>query len=238
MIPIRDDRGPRGLTPTTCALIAVWIGSYLLCLRLAPATLERWHDAIALDPVAWRRAVRVLCGEARGAVPDALVEVFLPLLAYKLVHGGALQVLANGLVFLVFGGRLEARAGALRFLLFHELVGVAAALAALAFAGARAPVAVGASAAVAGSIAGYLFLHLRSRVIMLVPVLIYPVFVEVPAILLALAWSLLQFRPVARLLEVGPSAPVDWPAYAGAVVAGLLLTPWLLRRRRGPGRRR
>lgn len=238
LIPVRDGSGRRGFTPIAWLLASVWVGAWIWCLQADPHVVARLHEAVALDVVEWRRAVRVLLGRARGDVGDALFDVLVPLVGYKLVHGGAVHVLSNAVFFVLFAGRLEARSGSVRLLVFHEVAGALAALAQLAWWDPDRASSIGASGAVMAAVAAYLLLYGRSRIVMLIPVVVVPVFVEVPAVLVAAAWGVLQVRPVARLFEIGPAVPLAWHAYVGGAVAGLALTPALLGRVRGRARGR
>lgn len=224
------------MTPVVWGLALVWVVGFVVELQLSDRRLAELHDLLALDAREWWHAVDVLIGRARGHWGGALLDATLPLVGYKLLHGGAVQVLSNAVAVVMFGGRLEARIGSLRFLAFHELAGAVAAFCQLALMPEGRGMAIGASAAVSASIVAYLLLYRRSRVLLVVPVVVLPVLVEVPALVVALAWVVFQIRPIARLLEIGPGVPIAWPAYAGGVVAGALLLPILLRRG-GGGRR-
>ena len=71
----------------------------------------------------------------------------------------------------------------------------------------------------------YMLLFWRSRILLLIPVFIVPIFVEVAAPILALGWFALQFRPVMKLFGLGPGDPIAWYAHIGGFLAGLVLLP-------------
>src|SRR5690606_28810612 len=96
---------------------------------------------------------------------------------------------------------------------------------------------VGASGAVAASIVAYLLLYARARVLVVVPVVVFPLFFQFRAFVGAAAWALLQLRRVARLLDLGPALPLAWPALAAGEGAGAGLLPLVWRPRRGRRRR-
>ena len=92
---------------------------------------------------------------------------------------------------------------------------------------------VGASGAVASVLGAYFILFPRSRVLTLVPVFFYPLFVEIPAVTYLLVWFVSQlwagmlhtFVPV----SIGGIA---WWAHIGGFVFGLLAHPFFASPRR------
>lgn len=234
MIPLRDDLGRRGLTPVVWTLAAVWIAMFVVAVRLSDRDLAALQARLGLQAFDWWRASEVVVGGRRGGhFGAALGALVVPLLGYQLVHGGFVAVLSNALFLVVFGGRLEARAGSLRFLAFHLLAGVLVAFAQIAWVARSQEVVVGASGAVAASMVAYALLYRRSRVVMVVPVLVVPVFVEIPALVLLAVFAVFQLRPLVCLLGVGPAVPLSWQGYAGGIVAGAVLLPLLFVRRGG-----
>lgn len=232
MIPLRDDLGRRGLTPIAWALPAIWVVAHLvITFGLDEREVARLHAKLALDPRAWWSALDVLLGRARGEPAEALWRVLVPLFGHRLLHSGVFHVLANAMTLPLFGGRLERRVGSWRFLAFHELAGLIAAFVQLAVVSGRPTAGVGASGAVAASIVAYLLLYPRARVLVVVPVLVLPLFFRLRAFVGAGAWLLLQFRPIARLLDLGSVVPLSWQALAAGAGAGIGLLPMVWRRR-------
>jgi len=209
----------------------------VVALGLDARELDRLHELLALEPREWWHAFDVLRGRAGGDRTAALRELLVPLFGHRLLHCGVVHVLANAVALPLFGGRLEARVGSLRFLAFHELAGLVAALVLLALSGGGRTPLVGASGAVAASIVAYLLLYARARVLVVVPVVVFPLFFQLRAFVGAAAWALLQLRPVARLLDLGPAVPLAWPALAAGAGAGAGLLPLVWRPRRGRRRR-
>ena len=211
----------------------VWLTVFVIAVRMPDADLAELQARLGLEAKQWWGALEVVVGRRPGHFGAALGGLVVPLLGYQLVHGGVVAVLSNALFFVIFGGRLEARAGSLRFLAFHLLAGVLVAIAQLVwFAGSR-EVVVGGSGAVAASMVAYGLLYRRSRVLMVVPVVVVPVFVEIPALVLIAVFAVFQLRPLACLFGVGQAVPLSWQGYAGGIVAGAVLLPLLFGRSGG-----
>ena len=224
LIPVRDDRGRRGPTIVTTGIIGIWIVAYIAAVQSTPAEYQAFQHHFGLDIDGWNERFSTM-GHASGlAKLWHLGALIVPLITYKLLHAGPIHLFANVFTFWVFGGRIEARAGWFRFLLFHELVGVAVAAAEL-WQGARSGVVLGASGTVAGSITAYLCLHFQSRVRVMFPLLVWPVFFDIPAVVVVLCWCGLQIPNVVRLLQFDQARPVAWIGFLAGAVSAFALLP-------------
>lgn len=86
----------------------------------------------------------------------------------------------------VFGGNVEDRLGHVGFLALYFLVGFAAAFTQVLMSFDSIAPLIGASGAIAGVLGGYLVLFPRARVLTVVIVILFPLFVELPAVFLLL----------------------------------------------------
>src|SRR5205823_9833782 len=169
----------------TVALIVVNVMVFLHEIALGPY-IERFVYAYGLIPqrfVYWP-----------GAPLDPLR--FLPLFTSMSWHGGWLHLIGNMLYLWIFGDNVEDRLGHLRFLLFYLLAGAAAGITHVALSPASNLPTVGASGAIAGVLGAYLVTFPRVRVLTLIPIFIFPWFVEIPALIY------LVFCVVMQLLQV------------------------------------
>ncbi len=158
---------------------------------------------------------------------------FLPLFTSMFWHGGWLHLIGNMLYLWIFGDNVEDRLGHLRFILFYVGCGLAAALAQIALSPDSTLPTIGASGAIAGVLGGYLISFPRSRVLTLVPLFIFPWFVEIPAVVYLVLWFLMQLLAgLASLGQAEAAGGVAWWAHIGGFVAGLLSVGVLARRRR------
>ncbi len=224
MIPIRDTIRSRTAPVMTVALIVVNVLVFLHEIALGPY-IERFVYAYGLIP---RRFVYW-----PGNPLDPLR--FLPLFTSMFWHGGWLHLIGNMLYLWIFGDNVEDRLGHFRFLIFYLVAGTAAGITHVVLSPTSNLPTVGASGAIAGVLGAYLVTFPRSRILTLVPIIIFPWFVEIPAVVYLVFWFLMQ------LLEgVGTlGAPVEtggvavW-AHVGGFVAGVVLVKLMQPPRRRP----
>jgi membrane associated rhomboid family serine protease len=126
-----------------------------------------------------------------GVIPARLdlVTVFTSMF----LHGGWPHFLGNMLFLWIFGDNVEDRVGHGRFVFFYFLCGVAAVAAHVYMNPLSRIPTIGASGAIAGVMGGYFVLYPQSRVLALVPLIIFWQIVEVPAIIFLGFWFLMQF---------------------------------------------
>ena len=217
MIPIRDTVRSRTVPGITILLIAanVWVFAYEVSLG---PRVESFVRAWALIPVEFSRWVSL------GGHPGDAWR-FVPLISSMFLHGGWAHVIGNMWFLWIFGDNVEDRLGHKRFLIFYLLCGVSAAAAQIYAAPTSALPVVGASGAVAGVLGAYFVTYPRSRVLTLVPIFIFPWFVEVPALVFLGLWFLMQFLTgIAELnVQTAHGAGVAWWAHVGGFATGIVL---------------
>ena len=201
----------------TRALIGACAAAWLLTgLGLLPVSENRIVAGLGVIPA-------VLFGTA--ALPQGLPLVPEPitLVTSLFLHGSFLHLAGNMLFLWVFGDNVEDGMGHARFLVFFLLCGIAACLAhCLMNPLSEAPL-IGASGAIAGVVAAYLFLYPRVKVWALyfgrLPL-------QVPAMYAIGFWILLQVGSA----FLSGDQDVGWFAHLGGLAAGAALTPMLRRR--------
>jgi len=229
VLPIRDSV-PRRHPPTiTRVLIAANAVVFLFQTTLAPAALERFWATYALIPARY-------FGELATTLPPPGLADYLPFLSNTFLHGGWWHLILNMWTLWIFAPAVEDRLGAVRFLAFYLLAGVAASFAhGLVNADSLIP-ALGASGAIAGVIGCYVRLFPLARLVLLVPVLFFPFFFEIPAIVFATFWLTMQIVPgLATLLLPTAGGGIAWWAHIGGFVVGWAVARWI--RRPGQGYR-
>lgn len=221
MIPIRDTSPVRRTPIVNYALIGANLLAFLYELWLPPPLLDRLIHAFAFVPA------RLWAGPSNlpGNVVTILVAMFL--------HGGFVHFVGNMLYLYIFGDNIEDRLGHGRYLFFYLLCGGAASLAHAFFNPASRIPSLGASGAISGVLGAYMILYPTARVVTLIPIFIYPLLVEIPALFFLLFWFVLQFFSGALSLAYGFSSQggVAYFAHVGGFVAGILLLPLLAPRR-------
>jgi membrane associated rhomboid family serine protease len=143
-------------------------------------------------------------------------------------HASWLHIIGNMLFLWIFGNNVEDAMGRARFLVFYLLAGLAAtALQATVTLTMGNPVEaqipnVGASGAIAGVLGAYFLLYAAARVIALVPLFLFLLPVELPAVLLIGVWFLFQlWQGGFSLISPGAAGGVAFFAHIGGFAFGL-----------------
>jgi len=217
VFPLRDDVPSRRFPLMTLALIAANVLCFVHELRISVPELERLVELFGLVPARFVSALE--SGEWRaGASESATV------LSSMFLHGGWVHLGSNMISLWIFGDNVEDRMGSLRFLAFYLLVGALASALHVAVQPHSELPTIGASGAIAGVMGAYLLLYPRARVLMLVLVVIFPIFVHVPAIVFLPLWFIGQFfQGTASLDPHAELGGVAWWAHIGGFIAGVLL---------------
>ena len=114
------------------------------------------------------------------------------LVSSMFLHGSWMHVVGNMWYLWIFGDNVEDRVGHGRFIVFYLLCGMAAAYGQILIDPASTLPTIGASGAIAGVMGAYFVLYPRSRVLTLIPLVIFWEIIELPAILLLGFWFLMQ----------------------------------------------
>ena len=184
MIPIGDDeRRPPFVPLVVYALIVVNV--WVFFQELGAPDTDGFINAFALIPYDVTHGV-VLAPPSPPFAPLTIVtSMFL--------HGGILHIGFNMLFLFVFGPAIEYRCGHLRFLAYYLLCGTAGGIAQILIGpGSHVP-ALGASGAIAGVLGGYLVSYPFARINTIVPILFFPVFLRLPALLVIGVWAATPF---------------------------------------------
>lgn len=164
-----------------------------------------------------------------------VVPALLPLLSCMFLHGNWAHLLGNMLYLYIFGGNVEDRLGHIRYLLFYCAGGVTAILVQTYTSPSSVIPMIGASGAIAAVTGAYFVFYPTARVLTLLPLgFSFPV-VRLPAVFYLVLWLWLQIA-AGMHTQASPSphvVEVAWWAHVGGFVAGLILGPlFLLKRRR------
>src|SRR5256885_13712396 len=106
-----------------------------------------------------------------GVVPAYFAPATL--ISSMFLHGSWMHVLGNMWYLWIFGDNVEDRLGHGRFLIFYLLCGIVAAIGQIAVDPLSRLPTIGASGAIAGVMGGYFVLYPQSRVLTLVPLIIF-----------------------------------------------------------------
>jgi len=231
MLPLYDNV-PRGKIPfVTGIIIAATLYVFYLEAMMSRPELAALFQQYALVPGDFTNS--------DGSFKLILSPTaYLPFLTSIFLHGGWMHVISNMWALFLFGDNVEDRMGHFGFLIFYLLTGVLAGGAHYYADPTSFVPTIGASGAVAGIMGAYIALYPGARIITLVPIFIFPLFLRIPAFLYLGGWFILQFMEgMAALTEPGASGGVAWWAHIGGFIAGFLLCAFFLNPAYSPKRR-
>jgi len=209
----------------TLAIVAANVLVFLWELSLPPRALERLFYVAGIVP-----------GRLTGGAPAAVVPGLgcTSLVSSMFLHGGLLHIASNLWILWIFGDNVEDRLGPWRYVAFYFVAGIAAgALHVVTNAGSTLPT-IGASGAIAGVLGAYARFYPRARVLTIVPIFFYPLFLYIPALVFLGLWFFSQLFSGALALAGPQSAGgVAWWAHVGGFLFGVIVAP-LLERSRPP----
>jgi len=149
---------------------------------------------------------------------------YLPFVSNMFLHGGWLHLIVNMWTLWLFGRVVEDQLGAGRYLAFYFACGLLAAITYAALNPTSTIPALGASGAIAGVLGCYMRLFPFSQIVVVVPILFLPLFFEVPAMLFAGLWFVLQALGAAADLSTSfAGGGIAWWAHIGGFIAGVIL---------------
>lgn len=238
VFPLYDDNTDRHITPfVNYALIALNIFVFVVLQQLGsndqftyafstvPLEIINGTDIVTPSrvlehPVTGQRLLVPGLGETPGSV-------YFTLFTSMFMHGGIAHIAGNMLFLWIFGDNIEDRLGHVRYLLFYLVCGVIASLAHVfttaAFASQQSGMLVpslGASGAISGVLGGYILLHPSRRV----TVLLFRIFMPVPAYVAIGLWFVFQLVSGLGMLGGGSQqGGVAYAAHIGGFIAGLVL---------------
>ena len=221
MIPLRDTVVSRSPPLVVFALVGVNAAVFFCEVTLRPEVAAALIQHLSLVPA------RLFGGDVASglaAAPTLVTSQFL--------HGGLLHVAANLWTLWIFGDNVEDRMGAWRFTTFYLLCGTTAGRV-HSLAAPQSPVpTLGASGAIAGVMGAYFVLFPLARIVFLVPVLFYPLFLELPAFVYLGLWFVMQYAGGLSAMRADGAQEIAFWAHVGGFVTGVLLCGLFVRRRR------
>jgi len=196
---------------------------------------------IALNALAWLYEVGMPRRELNeflyvyGVVPAS----FSPptLITSMFLHGGWMHVIGNMWYLWIFGDNVEDRLGHARFVVFYLVCGIVAALGQVAIDPSSTLPTIGASGAIAGVMGAYFVLYPHSRVLTLIPLIIFWELVELPAIVLLGFWFLMQLFSAGAIAVTANTAGggVAFMAHVAGFLTGLVGVFVFRKRQRADG---
>jgi membrane associated rhomboid family serine protease len=211
MIPIRDTLPSKNKPLVNNSIIGINIVIYMVQLAQG-ANIDRFVFYYGLVP-------------ARYTVPQmaahfTIGQQVIALISFMFLHGGFMHLLGNMWSLYIFGDNVEDRLGPLRYTIFYLLCGLMSGVSHLLLNPHSAIPTIGASGAIAGVMGAYFLLHPTAKVLTLIPIIIIPWFVEIPAFFFLGLWFLIQFVNAAG--ADGATGGIAWWAHIGGFVFGMI----------------
>ena len=236
VLPLYDDNSDRQITPLiNYAVIALNILVFVFLQGLGnndgftysfstvPAEILQGRDIVtpAREVIYAGQRVEI---PGLGPTPGS---VYFTLFTSMFMHGGFMHLAGNMLFLWIFGDNIEDRLGHAKYLVFYLLCGVIASLAHVfttgVFATSESTLLVpslGASGAISGVLGGYILLHPKRRV----TVILFRFLTDVPAYVAIGMWFLFQLISGLGMLGGGSQqGGVAYAAHIGGFLAGLVL---------------
>src|SRR6476659_824464 len=236
VLPLWDDNTDRTTTPVVnYAIIALNIFVFVVLQSLGsndqftysfstvPAEILQGHDIVTpARTVEYMGQVITIPG--LGPTPGTVYET---LFTSMFMHGGFAHIAGNMLFLWIFGDNIEDRLGHVKYLIFYLLCGVIAGLSHVfatgVFANSENALLVpslGASGAISGVLGGYILLHPKRRV----TVILFRFLTDVPAYVAIGIWFAFQLiSGIGMLGEGSQQGGVAYAAHIGGFIAGLAL---------------
>ena len=247
VLPLFDDNTDRQITPLiNYAIIALNIFVFVVLQGLGnndgftysfstvPAEILQGRDLItpAREVIYAGQRIEI---PGLGPTPGS---VYFTLFTSMFMHGGFMHLAGNMLFLWIFGDNIEDRLGHAKYLVFYLLCGVIASLAHVfttgVFAtseGALLVPSLGASGAISGVLGGYILLHPKRRV----TVILFRFLTDVPAYVAIGMWFLFQLISGLGMLGGGSQqGGVAYAAHIGGFLAGLVLIKFFDKGRSSP----
>lgn len=211
MIPLRDNQPSSSVPIATYGLMGLNLLVFLFQLQVGMN-----HEALfylyGLVPA------KYTLGEMSRHF--SLANQIFSAFSYMFLHGGFWHFMGNMWFLYIFGDNIESHFGSVRFLGFYILCGLISGCFHFLLNPVSPVPTVGASGAIAGVMGAYFLLYPRAKILTLVPIIIIPWIMEIPAFIFLGFWFLMQFLNAAGS---GPGSGIAWWAHVGGFVAGFVL---------------
>ncbi|HET6892534.1 MAG TPA: rhomboid family intramembrane serine protease [Pyrinomonadaceae bacterium] len=238
VFPLYDDNTDRTTTPIVNYLL-IGINIFVFVFLQGLGTNEKFTYAFSTVPLEIVRGEDITTEDrviqhpvtgqellVPGLQPTPL-SVYLTLITSMFMHGGIAHLLGNMLFLWIFGDNIEHTMGHVRYAIFYLVCGLLASLAhvitTVMFASDPSSLLIpslGASGAISGVLGGYILLHPRRRV----TVILFRFLTEVPAYVAIGIWFAFQLISGLGILGGGSQqGGVAYAAHIGGFIAGLVL---------------
>jgi membrane associated rhomboid family serine protease len=197
--------------------MVICIGVYILMLLMPDSVAQHFLYMYGMVPL---RYTNPTWSQHFGLPPD----YYFSFLSSLFLHGGWLHLLVNMMFLWIFADNIEDLMGHKRFIAFYLICGLLATYTQWYFSQNLIVPVVGASGAIAGVLGAYFFRFPYARVVIMVPILIFPFFFEIPAIAFLGVWVILQLQELTTgsMIPGMASGSALWAHLGGFAVGALI----------------
>lgn len=228
LFPIYDENPTNSVPWVTLLLIIVNILVFLYELSLQSAgNLQFFMQTAALVPYEITHAVKLVPNVPNIGILAIFTSIFM--------HAGWLHIIGNMWYLWIFGNNVEDTLGHINYLFFYLLCGAGGAIAHIISQPNSQIPTLGASGAIAGVLAAYLFLFPHAKILTVIPIFFFIQLIDIPAILLIGIWFAIQLISGVGSLSAQSSGGVAWFAHIGGFVTGFILV-FILPKKKSPKR--
>ena len=211
MIPLRDEQEHNSSAVATYSIIVI------------TGLVFIWQLIMGINSQAVSYTFGFVPGKytvAQMAAHFSLLNKVYSPFTYMFLHGGFWHFIGNMWFLYIFGDNIEQKLGPFRFVGFYLACGLLAAFFHFLLNHSSVVPTIGASGAIAGVMGAYFLLHPGNKILTLIPILIFPLFVRIPAFVFLGVWFLIQFI---NATGSGAGAGVAWWAHIGGFLSGMIL---------------
>jgi membrane associated rhomboid family serine protease len=210
MIPIRDTIPSKSYPFVNNTIISINIVVYLIQMLQGPH-LESFIYTYGLVPSRYSNP-------SYGSQFTGSEQIFA-LISFMFLHGGFWHILGNLWSLYIFGDNVEDRLGSFVYLIFYLLAGVVSGFFHLILNFYSTTPTIGASGAIAGVMGAYFILYPGARILTLIPIIVIPWMVEIPAFFFLGIWFIMQVFNAS--LSSGVFSGIAWWAHIAGFVFGI-----------------
>ncbi|RMG44684.1 MAG: rhomboid family intramembrane serine protease [Candidatus Dadabacteria bacterium] len=221
MFPIKDTIPSRNEPVATFGLIFACTVIFGFELLLPEELRQSVIYRFGVVPIVYQ-------GLKEESLPMIVSTGIIPLFSSMFLHAGLLHIVANMWTLWIFGDNVEDRMGPFRFVIFYLICGLVAGIVHVIFNPNSTIPTIGASGAISGVMGAYLLMFPLARIIVMIPILFYPLFFEVPAVFFMGIWAYLQLiTGISSVITYSAhTGGVAWWAHLGGFACGLVLAPF------------
>ena len=218
MIPLRDNIPSRSFPVVNWILIITNVVIFLFeVFMLNSKQSEALITSYGLTPD------KIRLGEV-NSLHEFRINIVRPFFTNMFLHGGWGHLISNMWFLFIFGDNVEDRMGKVKYFLFYILCGLIASITHFLLHRNSIVPAIGASGAISGIMAAYMMIFPKSTIVSLVPIIIIPLFLPIPAIIFIGLWFIGQLLSGTTSLMLSNTATgIAFWAHIGGFIGGLLL---------------